>query len=740
MPNICGTIQLTMARKNTKRSRRGAQEPPEEKNLEPSIAPETKREIGAIILFVLGVISLFSLFGLAGPVGQFIHDGLKQLFGWTRYIIPVVLIVWGYMLLRPKRFKLQTGNYVGLVVFIISFSSFLHLFISIDDAADAIIDGRGGGYLGFLLSYPFQKIMGFWASLVVISAITLISILILFNTTLSHLSEKPTKLGRLVYRFKNLFRRSSSLADEPIDYDEQAEDLSKPVAEPSFKVKEAPDHTEAESTQPRTEDEITSARPKRKNIDLPLDLLEHKNAKPTSGDIEGNAEKIRKTLENFGIQVEMGEIKVGPTVTQYTFRPAEGVKLSQITGLSNDLALALAAHPIRIEAPIPGKSLVGIEVPNQKVAIVGLRGILEDSAFKKRSSNLTIGLGRDVAGNSVLANLESMPHLLIAGATGSGKSVCIHTVITSFLFQNSPTDLRFIMVDPKKVELTAYRDIPHLLTPVITEVDKTINALKWSVNEMDRRYHLLSETGKKNIAMYNKSVLVNKLPYIVIIIDELADLMAMAAQDVETVIIRLAQMARAVGIHLIVSTQRPSVDVITGLIKANITSRIAFSVASQMDSRTILDYAGAEKLLGRGDMLYTSSELSKPRRIQGALVTESEIDQIIAHLKNGTEPDYVEEVIEKQVVQTAGGLGEIGSDDDLTESAKEVIWQANKASASLLQRRLRIGYARAARLLDLLEEEGIIGPGDGAKPREILTPRPSEIDSPDAPPEEPEDE
>ena len=488
---------------------------------------------------------------------------------------------------------------------------------------------------------------------------------------------------------------------------------------PEFTQTEVPDHRETGI--PPTQPPPAPSQPirRRQKIDLPIDLLDVKSAKPTSGDIEGNIEKIRKTLENFNVPVEMGEVKVGPTVTQYTFRPAEGVRLSEITGLSNDLALALAAHPIRIEAPIPGKSLVGVEVPNQQIATVGLREILENKDFKKRSGNLSIGLGKDVAGNVVIVNLEAMPHLLIAGATGSGKSVCIHTIITSLLYQNSPDDLKFILVDPKKVELSVYADIPHLMTPVITEVDKTVNALRWCITEMDRRYRLLAEAGKKNIALYNGSVLLNKLPYIVVIIDELADLMAQAYQDVEGSIIRLAQMARAVGIHLIVSTQRPSVDVITGLIKANITSRVAFSVASQMDSRTILDYAGAEKLLGRGDMLYTSAELSKPRRIQGALVAENEIERIVAYLKKQSTPAYQQEITEKQTSAASGSFENL-EDDELLDKAKEVIWQAQKASASLLQRRLRIGYARAARLLDLLEEEGIIGPGDGAKPREIL--------------------
>jgi S-DNA-T family DNA segregation ATPase FtsK/SpoIIIE len=417
----------------------------------------------------------------------------------------------------------------------------------------------------------------------------------------------------------------------------------------------------------------------------------------------------------------MGDVSVGPTVTQYTLRPAEGVKLSQILTLQNDLALALAAHPLRIEAPIPGKSLVGIEVPNQSVSLVKLREILESEPYRKRKNNLFISLGKDVAGTARLANLGSMPHLLIAGATGSGKSVCINNVIVSLIYQNSPDELKFIMVDPKRVELSNYNDIPYLLTPVIHEADKTINALRWVVKEMDQRYKLLQAAGKKNIDGYNKSVIVNKLPYIVLIVDELADLMQVAAKEVEGAIIRLAQMARAVGIHLVLATQRPSTNVITGLIKANITSRIAFSVASNVDSRTIIDSAGAEKLLGNGDMLFMTAELTHPKRIQGSFVSDEEINDVVEYVKEQAEPDYKDEVTEKTSGPVVGlGLDAGEYDDELAMEAKEVVIKAGKASATLLQRRLRVGYARAARLLDILEEAGIVGPADGSKPREVL--------------------
>ena len=446
-------------------------------------------------------------------------------------------------------------------------------------------------------------------------------------------------------------------------------------------------------------------------------------SKPTSGDTKLGAEKIQKTLENFNIEVEMGEVQVGPTVTQYTFKPSEGVKLSRITSLNNDLALALAAHPVRIEAPIPGKSLVGIEVPNQKPAMVRMKELLESKSFKTRKSNLELCIGKDVSGKAWTGNLATMPHLLVAGATGSGKSVCLNSIILSLLYQNNTDTLRFIMVDPKRVEFPIYNGIPHLLAPVITDVTKTVYSLRWAITEMDRRFDELSKVNKRNIESYNMTAK-DKMPYIVIIIDELADLMVAAAAEVEACIIRLTQMARAVGIHLIVATQRPSVDVITGLIKANIPCRIAFSVASLMDSRTILDSSGAEKLVGKGDMLYMSPQASTSKRLQAPFVSDEEIKRVVAFLKKQSdEPDYMDEVTEKPKVsgssfdfKSSGGDG----GDELFDEAKQVIVQAGKASASLLQRRLRIGYARAARLIDLLEDAGIVGPADGARPRELL--------------------
>lgn len=687
---------------------------------------ETKKHILVIILFAVAGISILSLFGLAGAAGEFIAKILGMVFGWADFIFPVILVILGYVLLFPNRYDLRSVNYLGVALFVLSATGLMHLTIPLKEALDIVPSGEGGGYIGFFASYPLQKIMGFWAGLIILIALFFISFLTMFNTTLSRLLSPGVKIGSRLNPF-NWFKKVE-VEDYEEDYEEDYKDED---SSDSFGAEEEAEQEEEEIPPKKTK----TAEPKpliepapitphfRRKIDLPVNLLDNKPSKPTFGDIKNAQFVIEKTLENFGIPVEMGEISVGPTVTQYTLKPAEGVKLSRITALQNDLALALAAHPIRIEAPIPGRSLVGIEVPNQKIAIVNLREVLESVTFKKRSSSLTIALGKDVAGKCWTADIGRMPHLLVAGSTGSGKSVCLNSIIVSLLYQNGPEEIKFIMIDPKRVELPAYNGIPHLLTPVITEVTKTVNALRWAILEMDRRLELLSKSQKRNIDSYN-AVAKEKLPYIIIVIDEMADLMVSAAHEVEGAIVRLAQMARAVGIHLVLATQRPSVDIITGLIKANIPARIAFSVASIVDSRTILDTSGAEKLLGRGDMLFTSAELFSPKRLQGAFVTDGEIKRVIDFLKEEyEEPNYNEEVLERpKTGATAFDFNSSagGDDDELLGEAKEVILSAGKASASLLQRRLKIGYARAARILDLLEEQGIIGPADGAKPREIL--------------------
>lgn len=687
------------------------------------LAAETKKGIIIIIIFLVALLSLLSLLNLAGNFGVVVEKFLSIILGWGKWLFPPLLLIWGYILLNPDSYLLKPSNYVGLFFAVVSGAGILELIYNFNNTNPSFVADKGGGYIGFAINQPLQQIMGGLATFIILIGLFLISILISFNISLDDLGNKINIFRLLWLKLKTIsWQRSETDYEE--DYEEYDDEKAEETNEEDEKHEEEPELEEVSAkTVAESNELIKPAKPRKKivKVKVPIELLDANGESPTSGDINMHANIIQKTLDNFNIEVEMAEVNIGPTVTQFTFKPAEGVKLSQITNLSDDLALALAAHPIRIEAPIPGKSLVGIEVPNQKAVIVKLREIIESETFKKSPSNLTVALGKNVAGQSQVADIDKMPHCLIAGATGSGKTVCINDFIISLLYRNHPDLLKLILIDPKRVELSIYNGVPHLLTPVVNEVPKTINALRWAVNEMEERYKILASAKKRDIKSYNQSVLVNRLPYIIIVIDELADLMAVAPREVEATVIRIAQMARSVGIHLIIATQRPSTNVITGLIKANITTRIAFSVASQIDSRTIIDGAGAEKLLGNGDMLYISAEISKPRRLQGAFVSEKEIKRVVNFWKNQAEPEYKEEVIAKQKALNLSGTSIIdGDDDELLPDAQDVVLKAGKGSASLLQRRLRVGYARAARLLDLLEERGIIGPANGAKPREIL--------------------
>jgi S-DNA-T family DNA segregation ATPase FtsK/SpoIIIE len=705
------------------------------------ISQETKKGIFIIFLFVLVAFSLIGLFHLSsGSFWDFVVRVLSLMLGGLKWLFPLLLLFFIYFMLRADKYQVKIINYIGAILLLLGITAIWHLHFDSQLALEAANEGMGGGYAGVILAMPLIKYMGFWGALVVCFAVFLVGVLLMFETSLYGLMW-PVKLFKFLYNKLSEMRQKEDdgtvEADEDEDYEEEEEDEEE---EEESEEEEVDDEEEGDQPQFQKRsvkistgdnEPIGISGPKKfgKKIELPIDLLVAKSGKPTSGDIKSNQQVIRKTLSNFGIDVEMSEVNIGPTVTQYAFRPADGVKLSRITNLNSDLALSLAAHPIRIEAPIPGRSLVGIEIPNQTAAKVTMNGMLVGKTFKERESNLMLALGKDVSGKSFFAQLDKMPHLLIAGSTGSGKSVCVNSIITSLLYQNSPDELKFILVDPKRVELPLYNNIPYLLTPVITDVKKTINALKWTVTEMERRFEVLSKAGKRNIASYNKSTS-DKLPYIVFIIDELADLMSTAANDVEAGIVRLAQMARAVGIHLILATQRPSVEVITGLIKANIPARIAFSVASLIDSRTILDSSGAEKLVGRGDMLYIGPETSKPKRIQGVFISDKETNNIVNYIKAQGEADYVDGVIERQSGLVGGGSSFSSDDGDaLLPDAKDVIRESGKASASLLQRRLKIGYARAARILDLLEDQGIIGPADGAKPREVFLDRLNGVDA-----------
>ncbi len=697
-----------------------------------------KNSIVIILIVTLGLVSLLGLFNLSGSFGLFLSTNLTLAFGWGKWAWPLLLLVWGWFLYKGKNYQINFFNYLGLFCLFVSYQSLFHFFFAAANAKAMVEAGNGGGYVGFYLSSFFHNVLGFWGGMIILLALFFVSLVLILNTPLSRIVGAESIFAKFFAGANAVINHLFSRNDEAVEGEEETEEemIEEEEVVPVKVVKETVSEVKTEKPAKKgvsfKQKAIKSDEPKEpKNvwrthsvkIDLPLELLSVKTGQALGGDIEKNATVIQHTLENFGIPVEMSETSVGPTVTQYTFKPAEGIKLSRITALSNDLSLALAAHPIRTEAPIPGKALVGIEVPNKTKAIVGLREILEDKSFKTRNSNLLVALGKDVAGANWLYDITKMPHLLVAGATNSGKSVCLNAMIVSLLYQNSPESLRFIMVDPKRVELPAYNGIPHLLTPVITEVSKTINALKWCMNEMDRRYDLLNQSGKKNIQSHNE-VASEKMPYIIFVIDELADLMVTAAKDIEGSIIRLTQMSRAVGIHLILATQRPSVDVITGLIKANIPARIAFSVASAIDSKTILDCSGAEKLLGKGDMLFSAAEMSKPKRLQGAYLSDDEISRITDYIKaNSGEAEYMEGITDRQKVAGLAGVGidgNHGDEDELMQEAKEIIINMGRASTSLLQRRLRVGYGRAASILDALEEAGIIGPSNGSKPREVM--------------------
>ena len=695
----------------------------EDSDILSSLQKETIQGIIAILFFVLSVFFVLSAFGKAGPVGNAIYNFFSYLFGWGYYLVPILLIILCVSFFNSLKRSLALTHTIGGVLFFVSSLSLLNIFT------------QKGGVVGSIISSPLISLFALYASTIILLSLIIISFLVMFDI--------PLKLN-----FSQWFRKE---VDE-IDPTEEKELILSPATAEALKKSESEDTKKQNVEKPTEKKDFdlsmgTMNLSAKEFIPPPLSLLEKDKGKPGVGDIKANSNIIKRTLANFGINVEMDEISIGPSITRYALKPAEGVKLSRIVGYQQDLSLALAAHPIRIEAPIPGKSLVGIEVPNTTKTMVGLGSLLGATEFQESEKPLLIALGKGISGMSYFANLAKAPHMLIAGATGSGKSVTIHAIITSLLYRNSPDNLKFIMVDPKRVELTLYNKIPHLLTPVITDAKKAILALKWAAKEMDRRYDILQKESLQNIESYHKNIVhpalkkikagkedetlsIETMPYIVIIIDELADIMQSYPRELESAIVRLAQMSRAVGIHLILSTQRPSVNVITGLIKANIPTRLALQVASQIDSRTILDMSGAEKLLGAGDMLYLSGEMSQPQRIQSAYITEPETKVVVKYLYENYEPEVPNEID----IATAG-QSEIGKnsifeasigeereemDDDLYEEAKQTVISAGKASTSFLQRKLGVGYARAARLIDMLEAQGVIGPGSGAKAREII--------------------
>lgn len=692
-----------------------------------SLPERAQRLIWGIVCVSLALIFVFAFFERAGVAGRFLFQTSQHLFGRGVFLLPFFLTIAGFLFFGMKGSRKRTV-FLALFLVIGGMNGVLGTF-----ALAQNLDTREfAGFIGYFLSFPVFRAFGFWVAEIIFATLFFIAGVI-FWQLLPH--EKISTFS----------------------LDQTAQETIKKIFEPKFQVEQVEPELKVQTV--LSGDELAKSekkesvfspakvRPLGSRFSLagdyafpPPQLLEPSRGVPSAGDIRLASAIIKKTLQNFDIALEISEVNIGPTVTQYAIKPAEGVKLSRITALSNDLALALAAHPIRMEAPIPGRALVGIEVPNKARSVVRLRELIEHQSFQGSSSPLLVGFGRDVTGNALFADLAKMPHLLVAGATGTGKTICLNNIILSLIYRNSPENLRFILVDPKRVEFPIYNELPHLLTQVILDIQKTVAMLKWLIKEMERRFEILAqaksrdissyhtfllEQQKKNDSSFSSNMKEESMPYIVLVIDELADLMAARGKELEGLIVRLAQMARAVGIHLVLATQRPSVEVITGLIKANITSRIAFQVASQVDSRTILDIAGAEKLLGQGDLLFLSSEFSKPKRIQGAYVSEKDVKKVVHWIEKENADLMGDHVSEDALNQSASEIVEtsyetgVDEEDSLYEEAKRVVLEARKASASLLQRRLKIGYARAARLLDILENRGVVGPGEGAKPREV---------------------
>lgn len=669
---------------------------------------ESVFSISQIAFFAVAGLILIS-FSRQGVVLLKLNEILLRYFSWSSIFLPFIFLAFAFLLSKVKFVLGQPNVIVGGLLFFISVMGLGRagiVGVVIWDSIAALVTGVGAG--------------------IIFVGVALVGLIVLFNTSI----DQVYKLVKEAFRQISIYIHGNggqlkiggkSLSKGPLRVSGGG------IFQTRSGARGAAPAASASATGEDLEQKLVSNIPGEEKVwKYPsLDMLsEVESGKADRGDIKGNAAIIEKTLESFGITARVVEVNLGPAVTQYALEVALGTKLSKITSLERDLALALSAPTgtIRIEAPIPGRNLVGIELPNRSAELVPLRKMMESEEMAGAKSKLEVSLGLDVSGKPIIADIARMPHILIAGQTGSGKSVCINAFLGSLLFRASPTEVKLILVDPKRVELTHYNGIPHLLSPVIVEPDKVISALRWIMAEMDRRYKLFAQAGARNIDSYNEAAGFQALPYIVLFIDELADIMLFSPVEVEDAITRIAQMSRATGIHMVLATQRPSVDVITGLIKANIPSRIAFAVASQVDSRVILDTQGAEKLLGKGDMLYLPPEQAKPIRIQGAFVNDREISALVEFLKNqGVTPQYTEEVTTMAKAGTVSVPGVEGEVDDLFKDAVKVVCQYDRASASLLQRRLSIGYARAARIVDQLEGAGVISASEGgSKAREVL--------------------
>ncbi|AJA48098.1 DNA translocase FtsK [Clostridium pasteurianum DSM 525 = ATCC 6013] len=718
-------------------------------------------DIAGVVLICFGIFIIFSLFftNTSGILGTGMRKLLFTIIGLGAYIFPFILILigMGYMI---KRGKLgYNKKFYGFILFIIN----TLLIITMINLNDYYINGQvlegikriystdntmHGGIISYIIDIPISRLFG-KGCYVVFFCIYIVSFVLISKRSLGDSLKKTLLELRDRRKIKNEIssdyniqeKEDNSILKNTLDKikatdfiksksDQKDKDI---VSESNIEIKDSNDHIKEAAVEDISEElekeiEDNSIQSIQGDYELPsIDFLNEnelsKLKRSDKKELLTSATKLTDTLNSFGVDAKVIQVTKGPSVTRYELQPSAGVKVSKIVNLSDDIALNLASAGVRIEAPIPGKAAIGIEVPNKDLTPVVLREVIESESFVNTKAKLAFCLGKDIGGNCVVADLSKMPHVLIAGATGSGKSVCINTLIISILYKYFPDDVKLLMIDPKVVELSIYNGIPHLLIPVVTNPKKAAGALSWAVNEMTRRYKIFADNSVRNIEGYNelfhRGKIDNKLPWIVIIIDELADLMMVCPNDVEDYIGRLAQMARAAGMHLVIATQRPSVDVITGVIKANIPSRISFAVSSQIDSRTILDTAGAEKLLGKGDMLFYPVGESKPLRIQGAFISEEEVEKIVTCIKNqNPKSEYREEIIEE--INNNSTQSKSTDEDELLNEAIKIVIEANQASTSLIQRKLRIGYNRAARIVEQLEEKGIISKRDGSKPRNIL--------------------
>lgn len=711
-------------------------------------------QVGAVLLIAISILFVVAWFGAGGPILEWLHAAALATIGYAIYVVPLLFVYLAVAIFRAENNQIPFVVKFAAVLTVVWLAGLFGLLHS--TAVDP-----AGGFVGATVNSGMLALVN--SGVAAFLYALLLAITVIFVLQIEPMAILR-KLGELMQTDKseqtaNVKVMKKAAATEPAEAKKEAPgEIKLNAGVPILNHK--PEETTDSKRSLRKSKSLKTDEPRDKaaenaaplvavndpNWKAPsIDMLEKKQNPADAGDVQQNAQIIKDTLSEFNIKVEMEGANVGPKVTQYTLKPPSGVKLTRITQLETNIALNLAAQSLRIEAPIPGQKAVGIEVPNRRAADVRLYGILNSKQWKSTHEPLAFAVGKDISGDAVVGELNKMPHLLVAGQTGSGKSVMINTLLSSLLYRNSPSELKLILVDPKQVEMAPYEDVPHLLTPIITEPEKTVSALKWAVNEMERRYKQMAELKIRNIKDYNTKIKAGghkiavadedgnmqqhengAMPYIVIVIDEMADLMMVAKRDVEALIVRIAQKARAVGIHLVLATQRPSVDVITGLIKANVPARIAFTVASQIDSMTILDQGGAEKLLGQGDMLMKTVTMPKPKRIQGAWVTDEEVSEITNHLRLQSAPQYNDEIVSQPVQLNGKGgivmadLGSGNSDDEMFDKAVQAVIEGRKASTSYLQRRLRIGYGRASRIIEEMEEQGIIGPADGSRPREVL--------------------